>query len=232
MVQNIEFFKNEFLGKSIDEVLKFISGKNVVFTTSLGVEDQVVTEVIARNNLDIEIVTLDTGRLFPETYEVWQETEKKYGIKINAAYPDKKQIEHFVNKNGINAFYDSVDLRKECCDLRKIKPLKTALNLKDFWVTGLRKEQSNARNSTELVEYSDDFSITKINPLLNWTNEQVWEYVRANNIPYNKLHDQNYPSIGCACCTRAVQAGENPRLGRWWWEEEGKKECGLHIKGE
>lgn len=202
-----------------------------VFANSLGAEDMVITDLIAKFNVDITLFSLDTGRLPADTYTLMQETGKKYPTHpIQVYFPNTEETEQFVANNGINAFYDSVELRKECCAIRKIRPLKRALADKKAWITGLRREQSPTRTDLGDTEYDDGNGLWKFNPLIEWTEKEVWEYIRANNIPYNALHDKHYPSIGCAPCTRAISIGEDVRAGRWWWENPETKECGLHIK--
>ncbi|SIS65311.1 phosphoadenylyl-sulfate reductase [Belliella pelovolcani] len=201
----------------------------VVFSTSLGQEDQVITQLIAENLLDIHIFSLDTGRLFPETLDLVARTESKYKKRIEVLYPERTSVEKLVADIGINGFYDSVENRKYCCFVRKVEPLKRALAGNSVWVTGLRAEQSPNRADMKKIEWDEANQIIKFNPLLDWTYDQMIAYINENNIPYNPLHDKGFISIGCAPCTRAITEGEDPRAGRWWWEES-KKECGLHIK--
>ena len=201
----------------------------LVFTTSLGIEDQVVTHAIAMAKGRTEIVTLDTGRLYPETYDVWAETESAYGLRIRAYAPERAAEEDFVAREGINGFRHSVAARQECCGFRKVEPLGRALDQAAGWVTGLRAGQSANRADTPLAEADEGRGLIKINPLADWTRADVDAFVRDNFIPYNVLHDRGFPSIGCAPCTRAVRVGEPERAGRWWWEQESKRECGLHL---
>lgn len=212
--------------------LAFISdlfrGK-IVFSTSLGQEDQVITQMIAENFLPIHLFSLDTGRLFPETLDLISRTESKYKIKIKVLYPERESVEKLVSRQGINGFYDSVDNRKSCCNARKVEPLKRALQGNSVWVTGLRAEQSPNRNEMKKIEWDEANQIIKFNPLLDWTYDTLMEYIEKNKIPYNPLHDKGFVSIGCAPCTRAILPGEDARAGRWWWEDS-KKECGLHAK--
>jgi len=200
-----------------------------IFSTSLGAEDQVLTEIIASSFPDMRIVTLDTGRLFQETYDLIHITEQKYKIKIEVIFPDHASVEKMVNSKGINLFYESVENRRECCRIRKIGPLGRVLKGKRVWITGLRKEQSPARAGVEMVNRDETFGIIKLNPLINWTEKDIWSAIRSKKIPYNSLHDKGFPSIGCLPCTRAVMPGEDFRAGRWWWESGSKKECGLHT---
>ncbi|MES2543874.1 MAG: phosphoadenylyl-sulfate reductase [Bacteroidota bacterium] len=218
--------------KDILENLKFlaenISGK-IVFSTSFGIEDQLITDAIFSHKLtNIEVFTLDTGRLFKETYNTWNITELQYNQKVKTYYPATETLETFINENGINPFYESVDLRKECCHIRKVVPLKRALKGAKVWITGIRAEHSPNRNELDIVQWDEQNQLYKYNPLLHWTNEEVKEYVSKKGIPYNTLHDKGFVSIGCAPCTRALKEGEDFRAGRWWWEDTTKKECGLH----
>jgi phosphoadenosine phosphosulfate reductase len=208
------------------KILLDLSKKDkVVFSTSFSLEDQIITDFIANNKLDIEIFTIDTGRLFNETYDIWQQTLSLYQIDIKTYYPNRFDLEGFVEINGINAFYDSIYLRQECCNIRKIEPLKRAIRDKSFWISGIRKEHSRDRYQKNISEFDKNLKITKFYPLLNLKEDEIWQIIRQQNIPYNKLYDQNFQSIGCAPCTRSGFA----RDGRWWWEKEGKKECGLHF---
>ncbi|SFO03022.1 phosphoadenylylsulfate reductase (thioredoxin) [Algoriphagus ornithinivorans] len=201
----------------------------VVFSTSLGQEDQVITQLIASQNLPIQIFSLDTGRLFPETLELLARTESKYQTRIKVYYPERESVENLVAEQGINGFYESVEHRKSCCFVRKVEPLKRALAGNEVWVTGLRAEQSANRSDMKRIEWDEANQILKFNPLLDWTFEQMISYIEEHKIPYNPLHDKGFISIGCAPCTRAILPGENPRAGRWWWEDS-KKECGLHSR--
>ncbi|MFL0684312.1 MAG: phosphoadenylyl-sulfate reductase [Algoriphagus aquaeductus] len=203
--------------------------EKVVFSTSLGQEDQVITQLIASQNLPIQIFSLDTGRLFPETLELLSRTESKYKTRIKVYYPDTASVEKLVGDIGINGFYESVENRKSCCFVRKVEPLKRALAGNAVWVTGLRAEQSANRSEMRRIEWDEANQIIKYNPLLDWTFEQMIAYIEEHRIPYNPLHDQGFISIGCAPCTRAILPGEDARAGRWWWEDS-KKECGLHSK--
>ena len=200
----------------------------IVFSTSFGWEDQVITHMIFANKLPIKVFTLETGRLFPETYYVWNRTMEMYSEVIHAYYPNNQLLEQMVNLKGPNSFYESVENRKECCGVRKVEPLKRALYGNDCWVTGIRAEQSANRQFMGDVEWDDQNNLIKFHPLYDWTLDDVKNYIKQNNIPYNTLHDRGFPSIGCAPCTRAVREGEDFRAGRWWWEDQSKKECGLH----
>jgi phosphoadenosine phosphosulfate reductase len=201
----------------------------IVFSSSFSFEDQVITHLIADQLLPIQIFTLDTGRLFAETYSVWNSTLERYKISIKAFYPDHSNLETFIEKKGPNAFYESVENRKDCCFIRKVEPLKRALSGNAIWVTGLRAEHSADRQNLQSIEWDESNQIIKYHPLLNWTTEQVTDFIKSNNIPYNPLHDKGFVSIGCAPCTRAIKEGEDFRAGRWWWEDANKKECGLHV---
>jgi phosphoadenosine phosphosulfate reductase len=202
----------------------------IVFTTSFGLEDQAIAHAIFAQALPIEVVTLDTGRLFPQTYEVWSETEARYGRRIRAVYPERRAIEAFVAEHGIDGFRSSVEARQACCGARKVEPLGRALAGAAGWITGVRAEQSWERATTPYAAVDATRALIKINPLLDWLRERVVAYVREHAIPYSPLHDQGFLSIGCAPCTRAVRPGEPERAGRWWWEQDGKKECGLHVR--
>src|SRR5919199_4296496 len=200
----------------------------IVFTTSFGLEDQALAHLVFAVGLDIEVATLDTGRLFPETYALWAETERRYGRRIRGYMPDGAAIESLVAQQGIEGFRNSVPARKACCFLRKVEPLGRALAGAAAWITGLRADQSAGRSAMAFVEEDESHGLLKVNPLLDWTRPDVTDFVRRNGIPYNPLHDRGFLSIGCAPCTRAVQPGEPERAGRWWWERE-DKECGLHV---
>lgn len=199
---------------------------------SLGAEDMVLTDLIARDHPGINIFTLDTGRLPEETYALMERIAERYGVRLRIYYPDAASVERFCFEHGPNAFYDSVDLRKRCCHLRKVEPLQRALTGKKAWITGLRREQSVTRRDLPEFHFDPDHGLYKFNPLANWSAEEVWAYIRRFNVPYNALHDRGYPSIGCAPCTRAVTAVEDIRAGRWWWENPETRECGLHLSQE
>jgi phosphoadenosine phosphosulfate reductase len=202
----------------------------VSFSTSFSLEDQVILQHIAADGLPINVFTLDTGRLFPETYSVWTASREKYSIPIKAYTPDLHLLEPYVQEKGPNAFYESVENRKQCCFIRKVEPLKRALAGQKIWITGIRAEHSGNRSQLHLLEWDAGNQLTKYNPLLHWTQDEVRTYINENNIPYNILHDRGFVSIGCAPCTRAIKPGEDFRAGRWWWEDAGggKKECGIH----
>lgn len=202
----------------------------ITFANSYGAEDMVLTDIIAKEKLAIEIFSLDTGRLPAETYTLMGEVEKTYNTKPIVFFPKHEAVEQYVRTKGINAFYESVESRKACCHIRKVEPLQRALAEKQAWVTGMRAEQAATRTSLPTREYDAGNKLEKFNPLSDWTEQEVWAYIRMFNVPYNQLHDQFYPSIGCAPCTRAVAMGEDIRAGRWWWENADSKECGLHVK--
>jgi len=222
----------ETRGCSAEKLLRFIVerfGDRVALATSFGAEDQVLTDMLCKIKNRTSIFTLDTGRLPEETYEVMQATREKYGIQIEVLFPDCKEVEQMVNRFGPNLFHASVEARKLCCRVRKIEPLKRKLSGLDAWICGLRAEQSVTRTDLMRIEFDESFGLIKISPLADWTTQQIWDYIRENEVPYNKLHDKGYPSIGCEPCTRAVRDGEDIRAGRWWWEEPEHKECGLHL---
>jgi phosphoadenosine phosphosulfate reductase len=203
-----------------------------ILATSYGAEDMVLTDLICKHAPDIEIFTLDTGRLPEETYELMQTVRNHYQHDVQVFYPDTASIEKFVTQNGPNAFYDSVEFRKTCCGIRKVEPLQRALADKKAWLTGMRRTQSVTRNELPVSEWDDAHKLQKFSPLTDWSNGEVWKYIRAFDVPYNKLHDEGYASIGCAPCTRAITPGEDIRAGRWWWENPENKECGLHVKAK
>lgn len=202
----------------------------IVFTTSFGLEDQAILHALRNHQTDVEIVTLDTGRLFPETHDVWMESERRYGIRIRSLYPQTNALEALVAAQGINGFFHSRDARVACCHVRKVEPLNRALAGAAAWVTGMRSGQSDARRDVGLVSIDWDRGILKFNPVFDWTREAVLDFTREHDVPVNALHAKGFASIGCAPCTRAIAPGEHERAGRWWWEEDGKKECGLHER--
>lgn len=212
-------------------VLEYISKvyEPAVFASSLAAEDMVLTDLIFRKRLPISIFSLETGRLHAETREMIPRIEDHYGKKIALYYPDASALENYVQTHGNNAFYESVDLRKECCRIRKVEPLQRALANKKAWITGQRRAQSSTRAELAVQENDTAHDMQKFNPLADWSEEDVWHYLHRHQVPYNPLHDKGYPSIGCEPCTRAIQAGEDVRAGRWWWENPDSKECGLHV---
>ena len=228
---SIEKLNQQFASLSLEEAFETLSTlgfKNIAFSTSLGQEDQVLTDVIFKNNHPIKVFTLDTGRLFEKAYDVLDKTQKKYNKSIFSFAPDNNELEILLDSKGPYSFYDSIENRKECCSIRKINPLLKALKGVDLWITGLRASQSNSRSTLSFFSYDDAYGLPKFNPLVNWTLEEVENYLEQNNVPQNSLHKKGFVSIGCEPCTRAVKPGEDIRSGRWWWEES-KKECGLHL---
>ena len=213
------------------EVLEYFLKRynnQVSLSSSFGAEDQVLADLMLSIDKKAQIFTLDTGRLHPETYDVMDATNLKYNIKVDVYFPRTQSVEELYQTQGINGHYESVEKRKNCCFIRKIEPLQRALADVEVWVTGLRSEQSVTRTQMPLVEYDENFKVIKVNPLIHWSEEDVWDYIKKHHVPYNKLHDLGFPSIGCAPCTRAVKEGEDVRSGRWWWENPEHKECGLH----
>ncbi|HTR31386.1 MAG TPA: phosphoadenylyl-sulfate reductase [Puia sp.] len=236
MENNITLLDTQILhqisGLSIADSLSALTARfpgRVTFSTSFSLEDQVITHIILSEGLPVSIFTLDTGRLFAETYSVWSATNERYRTKITAYYPDRALLEPWLHDHGPNAFYESVENRKACCHFRKVEPLKRALAGQAVWITGLRAEHSPERQDHRILEQDDVNGVLKYNPLLHWDTDAVRAYVDSHNIPYNPLHDKGFVSIGCAPCTRAIRPGEDFRAGRWWWEDNGKKECGLHV---
>jgi phosphoadenosine phosphosulfate reductase len=212
------------------EKLRFVASNfsDIAFSNSFSIEDQLILDFIASEQLPIEIFTLDTGRLNPETYDVWQATIDKYKIKISAFYPDATNLEKFISEKGINAFYESKELRLSCCAIRKVEPLKRALKNKKIWISGLRREQSSARADRDFFEEDRELNLIKFYPLLEISEKEIWQQIHEKRIPFNRLYNQGYASIGCAPCTRVIKEGEDSRAGRWWFESDSKKECGLH----
>ena len=209
-------------------IAEFGANGELTFANSFGAEDMVLTDLILRERLPIEIFSLDTGRLPAETYTLIADVEQRYGTRLKLYFPQSDAVEGFVRTHGINAFYDSVELRKACCSVRKVEPLRRALTGKKAWITGLRAAQSTTRTGLPTREFDAGNGLVKLNPLSDWSETEVWAYIRMHEVPYNALHDQFYPSIGCAPCTRAIAVGEDVRAGRWWWENPETKECGLH----
>jgi phosphoadenosine phosphosulfate reductase len=233
MKTEIQHFNNQFATADPQMVIRFFLerfGQRIALSSSLSIEDQALTDMIVKINKTAKIFTLDTGRLFPETYQLIDKTNMQYGIRITVYFPNTQEVEKMVNEEGINLFYDSIEQRKRCCGIRKIEPLQRYFGTLDAWICGLRKEQSVTRTNVQLVEWDENNGLLKINPLINWTEEQTWDYVKNNQVPYNKLHDKGFPSIGCEPCTRAVKPGEDIRAGRWWWEDPEHRECGLHKR--
>lgn len=230
-VENILKWQQETAVLSAEDRLKWVANRfpgQIVFASSLGAEDQVILDLIARLNLGIPVFMLDTGRLFPETYDLLEKTEARYKIRFQVQFPDRSSVESMVAANGINLFRESIEKRKLCCRIRKINPLRSALGGSAGWICGLRRDQSVTRTDVNAVDWDEANRMIKIAPLADWSDRQVWDYIASHDVPYNALHDRGFPSIGCACCTRAVSRTEDIRAGRWWWEEPEKKECGLH----
>jgi phosphoadenosine phosphosulfate reductase len=229
----IEALNERFEKGTAEEVLKYFITEypeKIALASSMGAEDQVLTRMVCSIDPAARIFTLDTGRLFPETYQLIDETNKFFQTSIEVFFPDFRQTEKMVALKGINLFYHSIENRKECCHVRKIEPLKRAFENLDVWICGLRRDQSVTRLSVKMIEWDEANGLIKVNPLINWTEEQVWNDIHQHKIPYNVLHDKGFPSIGCQPCTRAISAGEDVRAGRWWWEEPEHKECGLHNR--
>jgi phosphoadenosine phosphosulfate reductase len=225
--EQIQDIESSSLPEAIRKVTELFPA-GVVFSSSLGQEDQVITDVIFKNSLDVKIFTLDTGRLFGEAYELLERTTARYKKPVQVYFPDATDVEKYIATKGVNGFYESVENRKECCNIRKVKPLNRALQGAKVWITGLRAEQSDNRKDMPMIEWAEDRQLYKFNPLIHWSYQQMIDYIKENNVPYNPLHDKGFISIGCAPCTRAIEPGEDARAGRWWWEAS-HKECGLHI---
>jgi len=230
---DIKEIRNRIENNLVEDQLKILAeifADKIIFTSSFGIEDQAITHMIFDRNLPIEVVTLDTGRLFPETYKVFNETYKKYQKKIKVYFPDYEDVENMVTEKGPFSFYYSKENRLECCRIRKLVPLNRALKGKECWISGIRASQSENRSQMDWIEYDEGKNLVKFYPLFNWSLEDVEKFVKENNVPYNILHDKGFISIGCEPCTRAVEKGEDFRSGRWWWETGSQKECGLHVK--
>jgi len=201
----------------------------IVLASALGPEAQILTHLIARSRIDIPVFTIDTGRLFNETHDLIHRTNQTYHMKIKVFSPDALDVEDMVNAHGPNLFLENRDLRKRCCVFRKVMPLQRALAPYETWITGMRREQSVTRAAARVIDWDEQHQRIKLNPLVHWTADQIWDFIRSNNVPHSTLHEMGFPSIGCAPCTRAVETGEDPRSGRWWWEEPEQRECGIHI---
>ena len=231
----LEELRQKLADYSAEQLLSYFLDSfqgRIVLSSSMAAEDQVLTDMVYKTHPQTQIITLDTGRLPQETYDVIEATQKHYNIRIKVLFPDYKQVEKMIDEHGPNLFFKSVQNRKLCCHIRKIEPLKRALENIDIWICGLRKEQSVTRTEIEPIAWDEQFGLIKLSPLLDWTTNQVWDYIRQNNVPYNALHDKGYTSIGCAPCTRAVEPSQNLRAGRWWWETPEHKECGLHWNSQ
>ncbi|TLU82430.1 MAG: phosphoadenylyl-sulfate reductase [Chlorobium sp.] len=224
----------ELSGKAPEEILRwaaaFFEPEACAFATSFGAEDQVITDLLEKEKLQIPLFTLDTGRLPQETYDLLDATRQRYGIQIEVLFPEAPEVQTMQTRYGANLFYQSIELRRECCRIRKVQPLSRKLSTLKGWICGLRREQSVTRTAIDPVEWDESFGLYKINPLAEMTETTLWEYILKHNVPVNALHDKGYPSIGCAPCTRAIKPGEDIRAGRWWWEIPEHKECGLHRK--
>nr|WP_308571514.1 phosphoadenylyl-sulfate reductase [uncultured Prevotella sp.] len=232
-VRQVEQLNQLLRNAPAEEVVRYFLDAfqgRIALSSSLSIEDQVLTDIIVKENPSSRIFTLDTGRLFPETYQLIDRTNLTYNIKIEVFFPDYREVQRMVREEGINLFYQSIESRHRCCQIRKLEPLHRAMQGLDAWICGLRRQQSITRKNMQLVEWDDIHQLIKVNPLINWDEDEVWAYVRKHHVPYNKLQDQNYPSIGCEPCTRAVKPGEDIRAGRWWWESPDHRECGLHQK--
>lgn len=233
MKDKIAFLQAQTKEMNAEALLAYVAtyfGNKIALSNSMGAEDQVITDMLCKQKTGTAIFTLDTGRTFSETYELIDKTNKRYGINIQFYCPNAKEVEAMVNQKGIFSFYESVENRKECCQIRKIGPLRRAFAPLEAWICGLRREQSVTRQNVQAIEWDDNNQLIKINPLVDWTEEEVWHYIKAHKVPYNSLHDKGYPSIGCQPCTRAITKGEDVRAGRWWWENPDTKECGLHAR--
>jgi phosphoadenosine phosphosulfate reductase len=229
----IDRLNADYAGRPPQELLRYVMercGDRVALSSSLSIEDQTLTDMMLEINPQPRIFTLDTGRLFPETYQLIDKTNLRYGIKLEVFCPQTEALQQMVRDNGINLFYESIEKRHLCCQVRKLEPLSRAFRTLDAWVCGLRRAQSVTRSEMRLVEWDDAHGLLKVNPLIEWSEAQVWEYVRSHHVPYNQLHDKGYPSIGCEPCTRSVKPGDDIRSGRWWWEDPQHRECGLHAK--
>lgn len=231
--KKITEYRQTLNNKTPQEIIKWalnnFKNSDIALASSLGAEDQVLTDMILQEDNSAQIFTLDTGRLNEETYSVIEAIKDKYNKNIEILFPEKDSVKQMVNERGINLFYTSIENRKLCCKVRKIEPLKEKLSTLKVWITGLRKEQSVTRDELEVISWDEAFGLIKISPLATWSEDDVWDYIKNKNVPYNKLHDNGFPSIGCSPCTRAIKEGEDVRAGRWWWEEPEHKECGIHI---
>jgi len=233
MKDKIESLNHQFASAGATELLTYFLNEfkgHIALSSSLGLEDQVLTEMICSIDKNVKIFTLDTGRLFPETYDLIHRTNQKYGIQMQVYFPEARSVEEMVRTKGINLFYNSIEDRKTCCRIRKVEPLQRAFSGLDVWICGLRRDQSVTRSEMQPIEWDENNGLIKINPLTDWTEDRVRAYINEHKIPYNPLHDKDYPSIGCQPCTRAILPGEDIRAGRWWWESPETKECGLHKR--
>ena len=230
---DIELLSNEIAGLDALQTLRWAAGRfagAVTFASSLGAEDQAITHLIAVNHLPVSLFTLDTGRLFPETYDLIDKTRARYNVELKVCFPEAAEVEEMVSSEGINLFYHSIENRKRCCGVRKTHPLQKALAGNQIWITGLRRQQAVTRTGLQKIEFDSINGLLKLNPLIDWSEADLWQFIRENKIPYNVLHDKGFPSIGCQPCTRAIEPGDDIRAGRWWWENPEQKECGLHKR--
>ncbi|MDR1876169.1 MAG: phosphoadenylyl-sulfate reductase [Flavobacteriaceae bacterium] len=233
MEKNIEELNERFNHKSAEEIIAYFLKEyddRIALASSLGLEDQVLTDMILKISPTARIFTIDTGRLFPETYSLIDKTNMKYNIKIDVYFPNNQSVEKYVKENGVNSFYESIEKRKSCCQIRKIEPLLRSLSQLNVWICGLRQEQSVTRTGVQAIEWDEANKLIKINPLVHWSEQDVWDYINQHQVPYNVLHKKGFPSIGCQPCTRAIAEDEDIRAGRWWWENPEHKECGLHKR--
>ncbi|BAG83545.1 phosphoadenylyl-sulfate reductase [Candidatus Azobacteroides pseudotrichonymphae] len=233
MHEDIDLLNSCFVDKSPEDLLTFFLKKykgRIGLASSLGLEDQVLTDMILKIDSETTIFSIDTGRLFPETYLLIDNINSVYNIKLDIYMPKSEDVEAYIKKNGVNGFYESLDKRKECCRIRKIEPLLRALSALDVWICGLRREQSVTRSNIRMVEWDEVNKLIKVNPLVNWKEQEIWSYIEINQVPYNVLQKRGFPSVGCQPCTRAIKKGEDIRAGRWWWESSEHKECGLHKR--
>ena len=231
--EEIDSLNIKYADASAQELLQtFMSqyGARLALSSSLSIEDQTLTDMMLRIDPQANIFTLDTGRLFPETYELIDRTNEHYKVKLKVYCPQTEALQQFVATEGINPFYESIEKRHACCEVRKLEPLRRAFRDLDVWVCGLRSAQSVPRSDMRLIEWDERHGLLKINPLIHWTEQQVWDYIKENRVPYNRLHDKGFPSIGCEPCTRAVRRIDDVRAGRWWWESPDHRECGLHVR--
>ena len=229
--EKVNELNKQLTGKSAEEIVRWAAdtfGSQIAFASSFGAEDVALIDIVSRVAPELRMFTLDTGRLHDETYDVMERVRHRYELPILSYFPDREAVEKLEREKGYYSFRESIENRKECCGIRKVVPLKRALSGLRAWMTGLRREQSVTRTEMQALEWDEGNGIAKVNPLIDWTEQQVWDYIKANNVPYNALHDNGFPSIGCAPCTRAVKPGEDVRAGRWWWENPENKECGLH----
>jgi len=231
----IQALNRRFEKSPAEEILAYfleLFNGRIALSTSMGAEDQVLTDMVHKIDPSVRIFTLDTGRMFPEVYELIEKTNVTYQTTIELFFPDTYEVEKMVREKGINLFYETIENRKQCCGIRKTQPLKRALKGLDLWICGLRSDQSLTRLNTRILEWDEANRLLKLSPLAHWTHSDVWDYIHRHDVPYNPLHDRGFPSIGCQPCTRAIKKDEDIRSGRWWWEQPENKECGLHNRPE